>query len=80
MVAAIDELGYEVNVTARNLRSGRTGMIGLAVPELGQPYFGELADEVLAAARGLGVQVLIQPTGFTREGELASPARSRGGA
>ena len=29
--AAIEELGYRLNVTARNLRSRRTGMIGLAV-------------------------------------------------
>lgn len=69
---AIDELGYQVNVTARNLRSGRTGVIALAVPELGQPYFGELADDILDAARRHDVQVLIEPTGFTREGELAA--------
>ena len=72
VLAAIDQLGYQVNVTARSLRSGRTGMIGLAVPELGQPYFGELADEILSAAREHKVQVLIEPTGFTREGELAA--------
>lgn len=71
VLAAIEQLGYQVNVTARSLRSGRTGMIGLAVPELGQPYFGELADDILAAAREYGVQVLIEPTGFKREGELA---------
>ena len=69
---AVERLGYEINATARGLRSGRTGMIALAVPELGQPYFGELADEVLAAARREGVQVLIEPTGFTREGELTA--------
>ena len=79
VLAAIDELGYEVNVTARSLRSGRTGMIGLAVPELGQPYFGELADEILAAARRSSVQVLIEPTGFTREGELAALREPRRG-
>lgn len=70
VLMAIDELGYELNVTARILRSGRSGVIGLAVPELGQPYFGELADEVLAAARRHDLQVLIEPTGFTRDGEL----------
>lgn len=79
VLAAIDELGYQVNVTARSLRSGRTGMIGLAVPELGQPYFGELADEILAAARRNNVQVLIEPTGFTREGELAALREPRRG-
>ena len=59
-------------MTAKIFRSGRSGVVGLAVPELGQPYFGELADEILAAARRHGLQVLIEPTGFTREGELAA--------
>ena len=79
VLEAIGELGYEVNVTARSLRSGRTGMIGLAVPELGQPYFGELADEILAAARRHRIEVLIEPTGFTREGELAALRAPRRG-
>lgn len=79
VLAAIDELGYQVNMTARSLRSGRTGMIGLAVPELGQPYFGELADDILAAARRHEVQVLIEPTGYTREGELAALREPRRG-
>ena len=29
---AIDELGYTLNVSARNLRRGQTGIIGLAIP------------------------------------------------
>ncbi|CAM5732528.1 HTH-type transcriptional repressor PurR [Streptomyces hirsutus] len=40
---AIDELGYRPNLTARHLRKGRTGIIALAVPEFGNPYFAELA-------------------------------------
>ena len=76
---AIEELGYEVNVTARNLRSGRTGMIGLAVPELAQPYFAQLADEVLAAARDHDLAVLIEPTGFSRAGEFGALRGARRG-
>ena len=34
---AIDELGYTVNVSARNLRTGQTGIIGLAIPDLQMP-------------------------------------------
>ena len=79
VLAAVDELGYEINVTARIFRSGRSGVVGLAVPELGQPYFGELADEILAAAREHDLQVLIEPTGFTREGELAALREPRRG-
>jgi DNA-binding LacI/PurR family transcriptional regulator len=67
---AIAELGYRVNITARSLRQGRTGMIGLAVPELSVPYFAELADSVIRAADAHGIVVLIEQTGATREREL----------
>ena len=66
---AIEELGYRLNVTARNLRVRRTGMIGLAVPELSLPYFAELADAVIRAADEVGYRVLIEQTGAERERE-----------
>lgn len=34
---AIKELGYTVNTTARNLRSGQHGLITLAVPDIRMP-------------------------------------------
>ena len=68
--AAIVELGYRLNVSARNLRQGRTGRIGLAVPELSQPYFAELADLVIQAGEEAGVTVLIEQTGAERNREL----------
>ncbi|WP_298455348.1 LacI family DNA-binding transcriptional regulator [uncultured Cellulomonas sp.] len=68
--AAIDELGYQVNVAARNLRQGRTGMIALAVPELRLPYFAELADSVIQAAERSGLRVLIEQTGGRRDREV----------
>lgn len=67
---AIDSLGYRLNTTARNLRQGRTGMIGLALPELSLPYFAELADSVMRAAEDRGVVVLLEQTGAQREREL----------
>lgn len=75
--AAIAQLGYQVNITARNLRQGRTGMIGLAVPELSLPYFAELADSVIRAAETHGVTVLIEQTNATRERELEVLASAR---
>ena len=35
---AIDELGYRLNLSARSLRSGRSGVIGLVVPEFSLSY------------------------------------------
>jgi len=69
--ASIELLGYQPNVAARNLRSGRTGTIGLAVPELSFSYFAELADAVLVAARERGYVVLVEQTGGDRAAEIA---------
>lgn len=69
--AAIAELGYTPNLTARGLRSGRKGAITLAVPDLALSYFAELAADVIAAAEAAGVVVLVEQTGGDRERELA---------
>ncbi|KQR50769.1 LacI family transcriptional regulator [Leifsonia sp. Leaf336] len=67
---AIAELGYTPNLTARNLRSGRTGTIALAVPDLALNYFAELAAAVIAEAESAGFAVLVEQTGGEREREL----------
>ncbi|MFI6938150.1 LacI family DNA-binding transcriptional regulator [Streptomyces sp. NPDC050418] len=67
---AIDELGYRPNLTARHLRKGRTGIIALAVPELGNPYFAELAGAVIDAAAEHDYTVLLDHTRGDREQEI----------
>lgn len=67
---ALTALGYRLNTTARNLRTGRTGMIGLAIPDLGESYFGELANEMVDAADKRGLSVLIEPTRADASSEL----------
>ncbi|KFI94197.1 regulatory protein, LacI [Bifidobacterium saguini DSM 23967] len=49
--AVIKELGYQVNVAARNLSRNHTGFITLAVPSLTPPYLAELANRTIDAAR-----------------------------
>ncbi|NES12503.1 MULTISPECIES: LacI family DNA-binding transcriptional regulator [Micromonospora] len=66
---AIAELNYRPNLSARNLRKGRTGVIALAVPELDIPYFAELARHVVTAAAAHGWTVLIDQTGGGPEQE-----------
>lgn len=67
--AAIDELNYRPNLAARNLRNGRSGLIGLALPELDVPYFAELARLVVEEAAKHGFTVLIDQTSGVRERE-----------
>jgi DNA-binding LacI/PurR family transcriptional regulator len=68
--AAIDELGYRPNLTARRLATGKTGMIALAMPEIDHPYFGEIASHLAAAASARGYRVIIEQT-------LSDPAAER---
>lgn len=60
--AAIAELGYRPNLSARSLRGGRSGIIALAVPELSIPYFAELAQHAVKAAEERGFTMLIDQT------------------
>lgn len=67
--AAIDELGYHPNLSARNLALGRAGTIALVVPQLDMPYFASLAMHVLDAADSRGWFVLIVQTRGDAEAE-----------
>lgn len=67
---AIDSLGYHPNVAARRLRTGRSGVLALAFPELPSPYFAELAVAVIAAARRHGCTVLMDDTAGDAAAEL----------
>jgi DNA-binding LacI/PurR family transcriptional regulator len=71
VLKAIAQLDYRPNLSARGLRSGKTGVIGLAIPELRQNYFAELADSIIRAAAVYELDVLIDQTGPTRKGEIA---------
>lgn len=77
VLEAIDELGYRVNVAARNLRAGRTKTIGFAVPEVDRPYFAQLASRIIARAQDAGYRVVVEQTGADREGELSAIVSSR---
>ncbi|WP_349899630.1 LacI family DNA-binding transcriptional regulator [Parafrigoribacterium soli] len=67
---AIAKLGYHPNLSARGLRSGRTGVISLIIPVLRNPYFAELADAVMRAAGREGLSVIIEQSDGDREREL----------
>jgi len=75
---AIAELDYTPNLTARSLRSGRTGAIGLAVPDLALAYFAELSAAIIAAAESLGLSVVIEQTGARdRDHEISVLSNAR---
>jgi DNA-binding LacI/PurR family transcriptional regulator len=77
VLAAIAELDYRVNPAARNLRSRRMGVIGLAVPDITASYFALLAEKVSTAAAEHGLRVVIEHTDAVRDEELEAVALSR---
>ena len=68
---AVATLNYKPNLAARGLRSGRTGLISLIIPDLRTAYFAELADVVMRAADAQGLSVIILQSGADRDRELA---------
>ena len=70
--ASIEALGYVPNISARSLRTGRSGLIGLAVPRITDPYFCDVAAAVIDAATARGLSVLVEQTGgeYLRENDV----------
>jgi DNA-binding LacI/PurR family transcriptional regulator len=77
VLEAVARLGYRVNATARQLRAGRSGAIGLLVPHLDGPYYSHLAARLDTLAQARGYHVIIERTGASREGELAAISAER---
>jgi DNA-binding LacI/PurR family transcriptional regulator len=76
--ASLAALDYRANVSARSLRTGRSGVFALAVPALDMPYFAELTRYVVQEAETLGYTVLVDQTDGLRERErlIATGVRS----
>jgi LacI family transcriptional regulator len=61
--SAAAELGYVVNAQAQALARARTGLLGLVVQDISDPYFSTIAAGAQAAARERGRLVLLASTG-----------------
>jgi LacI family transcriptional regulator len=66
---AIVELNYRQNSLARRLSLGSSETIGLAMPDVANPFFAEIADEVELAAseHGYGLSLCITRNQLARE-------------
>lgn len=58
VIAKANEMGYQKNKLARGLRTGKSGIIGLAVADIANPYFGKMARFIENEASKLGYQVM----------------------
>jgi LacI family transcriptional regulator len=69
--AAIRELKYVPNTVARTFRSGRDAAIGVAVPDISDPFFATLTHSVEQIARANGVAVFVTSLGGEADDERA---------
>lgn len=68
---AAQRLGYRPNASAQGLARGRTGTIGVLIPDLANPYFHEVMKGVTAEASRDGHHALIADSGEVVEAESA---------
>ncbi|MCI1978342.1 MAG: LacI family transcriptional regulator [Bifidobacteriaceae bacterium] len=65
------ELQYTTNLSAKSLRSGKSGIIGVAIFELDKPYPSEMAAALSKEASHNDFQAIIQQTANSKESEIS---------
>ena len=69
-------IGYRQNIAARAMKTGRTGVLALLVPDLANPFFPVLAQAVFRAARGAGYTTFLIDTEGNEALEQVALARA----
>ncbi len=69
---AVAETGFVPNLNASNLRSGRSTAIGVAVPDVADPFFGTIIRVAEKTARGRGAALLVTSLSYDPAEERAA--------
>jgi DNA-binding LacI/PurR family transcriptional regulator len=56
---AMEQLGYQANQAARQLKTGQSPILGLVIPSVANPFWGSFVQSVEEAALERGYQVLL---------------------
>ncbi len=72
VIAMAEQLGYQPNLSAKAMRTGRTGALGMVLPDLTNPFFPLLAQTVIHAGRAEGYSVFLTDTQGSKEAESQS--------
>jgi DNA-binding LacI/PurR family transcriptional regulator len=56
---AIDEMGYAPNPQAKSLRTGRTNLVAMLIPDIRNPFYPELVKTAQSALEGVGLDTLV---------------------
>jgi LacI family transcriptional regulator len=61
---AAKELGYFPNTAARSLVVGRSSLVGLVVPDIGNPFFPEVTKSFQETANAAGMEAIVMNTNY----------------
>ncbi|WP_010141073.1 LacI family DNA-binding transcriptional regulator [Oceanicola sp. S124] len=78
--AHADHLGYRPSSAARALKTGQSGILGLVMPDLTNPLFPRIAQNlsIAAEARGLGILIADSRGDDARQDEALAQLAGRG--
>src|SRR5579875_3246622 len=63
VLAASERLSYRPNLMARGLRARTSGLAGIVVPGIGNPFFAELVEALESALRDAGLDMILGDSG-----------------
>ena len=75
--AAAERLNYRPSDLARSLSLGRTNMVALVVPDLGNPLFQQILRGITNASAAAGYKVLVAETAENPDAEAAIAIEAR---
>ena len=78
VLRAIDELDYHVNLVARGLKTQKTGIIGVVLPDVTKLFFNDVLKGIVAAADEYGYSIHILSSSFDFKKEQAHIETLRG--
>lgn len=78
ILRVVDELGYVPHAMAVSLKSGRSRMIGLVMPDIANPHFARLAQAIEGACDAAGFMLTLCGTSDSHEKELKQLQALRG--
>ena len=70
VLRAADALGYTRNELAVSMRSGRSGMLGLVLPDIANPFWGEVARGAQDRASDADTSILIFSSNWSAQKEV----------
>ena len=69
---AMQKLNYVPNLLARSFRAGADPAVGLAVPDIGDPFFAEITSSIEIDLVGRGMAVVVSSVGQAAERERSA--------